>query len=98
LFKSFLRNNLKYPPTAVGGITVRFRELSVEKILIIHPLPWVGFQRGSGSSVEKILTILRVSPNVGQKTGLNKVVAGTFEMGTDSSRFRSELKTTSSAS
>src|SRR5829696_8398931 len=34
----------------------------------------------------------RVSPNVGQKTGLNKVVVGTFEMGTDSSRFRSELK------
>jgi len=29
---------------------------------------------------------------------LNKVVVGTFEMGTDSSRFRSELKTTSSAS
>jgi len=41
---------------------------------------------------------LRVSPNVGQKNGLNKVVVGTFEMGTDSSRFRSELKTTSSAS
>jgi len=35
----------------------------------------------------------RVSPNVGQKTGLNKVVVGTFEMGTDSIRFRSELKT-----
>jgi hypothetical protein len=30
---------------------------------------------------------LRVSPNVGQKNGLNKVVVGTFEMGTDSSRF-----------
>ena len=41
---------------------------------------------------------LRISRNVGQKTGLNKVVVGTFEMGTDSSRFRSELKTTSSAS
>ncbi|HEY4423462.1 MAG TPA: hypothetical protein VGN10_04595, partial [Pyrinomonadaceae bacterium] len=30
---------------------------------------------------------IRVSPNVGQKNGLNKVVVGTFEMGTDSSRF-----------
>jgi hypothetical protein len=41
---------------------------------------------------------IRVSPNVGQKNGLNKVVVGTFEMGTDSIRFRPELKTPSSAS
>ena len=44
-----------------------------------------------GKGYEGVRT-LRVSPNVGQKTGLNKVVVGTFEMGTDSSRFRSELK------
>jgi hypothetical protein len=38
--------------------------------------------------------LVRVSPNVGQKNGLNKVMVGTFEMGTDSIRFRSELKNT----
>ena len=41
---------------------------------------------------------LRVSPNVGQKNGLNKVVVGTFEMGTDSSLFPLQVETTSSAS
>jgi hypothetical protein len=27
LFKSFLRKDLKYPPTAVGGINVQFRDI-----------------------------------------------------------------------
>jgi hypothetical protein len=59
-----------------------------EKVKTLDFLGGCNFRKGK----------FRVSPNVGQKTGLNKVVVGTFEMGTDSSRFRSELKTTSSAS
>ena len=36
--------------------------------------------------------VIRVSPNVGQKNGLNKVVVGTFEMGTDCSRFPPQVE------
>jgi len=47
LFKFSLANDLKYPPTAVGGIRLGFRGCMQKGSEKNHPLPWVGLSKAA---------------------------------------------------